>query len=288
MSKFLKEVSELGAKRLVIDSFSAMAQAFKDPHEVRVFLHTILGKICRIQECTTIVVIENPYECNNMVLGIEGFVADGIIILKRSFLERRLLRELEFFKMRGTPIQGTNLIFTLKGGFKAFTPFKFKLINNPQRFQPQPDTACFYSTGSPSLDEMLGGGYLRGSSVLIEIDKQVSRLQYQLIVSPTISNFIAQGKGVIIIPSGGVDCNLIRKKSEEDGLKVDEINSLMRICIRDHPGIKPEPNVLTFKGENVLEDYKRYMEIKQELMERTGQPLLSIIGDRPAYRYLWR
>lgn len=33
----LKEVRELGAKRLVIDSFSALAQAFKDPHEKRIF-----------------------------------------------------------------------------------------------------------------------------------------------------------------------------------------------------------------------------------------------------------
>ncbi|MBS7636587.1 AAA family ATPase [Candidatus Bathyarchaeota archaeon] len=274
----LKEVADLGAKRLVIDSFSALAQAFKEPHEMRVFLHTVLSKICRFQGCTTLLIVENASENDKVVFGAEGFVADGLIRLKRKSLEHRLLRELEIFKMRGTPLSETLLVFTLKDGFKAFPSFKAKLVDNPQRFQPQPDTRGFYSTGSPSLDVVLGGGYPRGSAVLIEIGENVSTLQYHLLTVPTAWNFATQGRGVIIIPSAGVDYKVIRQKAEEGGITSDEINSLLRIFVKEHPGIKLEPYIVTFKGENMSEEYAKYLMVERELMERTGQPVLHVTG----------
>jgi len=43
LEMILEKVTELKAKRLVIDSFSAMAQAFKEPMEARSILHNILS-----------------------------------------------------------------------------------------------------------------------------------------------------------------------------------------------------------------------------------------------------
>ncbi|MEM2673385.1 MAG: ATPase domain-containing protein [Candidatus Bathyarchaeia archaeon] len=278
METILREVSEAGAKRLVVDSFSAIAQAFKETHEVRVLLHTILSRITRFLGCTTLLIVENPYGEEKIGFGIEEFVADGIILLKRSRLDGRILRELELFKMRGTPTLETRVVFTLKGGFKVFPPFKAKPVDKPRRFQPQPDTEGLFSSGSPSLDEMLGGGYPRGSAVLIEIDEHVSTLQYHLIVSPTAWNFITSGRGVIVIPSAGVDHNLVIKRAEEAHLTEDEINTLLRVCVKDYPGIKSEPYVVAFKGESISEDYAKYLEVERELMERTGQPVLRITG----------
>ncbi|MEM2424840.1 MAG: hypothetical protein QXM00_10275, partial [Candidatus Bathyarchaeia archaeon] len=201
-----------------------------------------------------------------------------IILLKRSRLDGRILRELELFKMRGTPTLETRVVFTLKGGFKVFPPFKAKPVDKPRRFQPQPDTEGLFSSGSPSLDEMLGGGYPRGSPVLIEVDEHVSTLQYHLILVPTACNFAAQGRGVIIIPSAGVDHNLIIERAEEAGATKDEINRLLRICVKDYPGFKPESYIVTFKGESISEDYAKYMEVERELMEKTNQPALHITG----------
>ena len=274
----LREVSEVGARRLVIDSFSALAQMFKEKHEVRIILHTILSRVTRFLDCTTLLIVENPYGEDRIGFGIEEFVADGIILLKRSRLADRLLRELEIFKMRGTPVQETLTVFTLKDGFKVFPPFKPKPIKKPSRFQPRPDTEERFSTGSLDLDEMLGGGYPRGSSVLIEIDEYISALQCHLIVAPTDSNFLAHGRGVIAIPSRGVDHNLVKRWFEDVGLTREEINRLLRICVKEYAGFKPEPYTLMLKGENILDDYARYMETEQELMKLTGQPVLNIIG----------
>src|ERR1700730_3014833 len=55
----LEQVQKMGAKRLVIDSYSAMAQAF-DRQEIRTVLHAVLGKTVRAAGCTTVVISEVP------------------------------------------------------------------------------------------------------------------------------------------------------------------------------------------------------------------------------------
>jgi KaiC/GvpD/RAD55 family RecA-like ATPase len=278
VSMILKEVAQTGAKRLVIDSLSAMAQAFKDPHEIRVMLHSVLSKICRVLECTTLIVVEGPCE-DKVAYGVEGFIADGLIVLKKNRQEGgRHLRKLELVKMKGTPTPQTEYVFTLKDGFKLFPSFKVKPVDKPRRFKPQPEDGQFFSTGSPDLDLMLGGGYPKGSTVLLEVDEHISTLQYHLLAVPTCWNFVTHGRGVIIIPSAGVDANLILKRSEEGGLTKDEVANLLRVCVKDDYGFKLEPYLVPFKGECVSEDYKRYLEVEQELMERTGQPILRVTG----------
>jgi len=59
---------------------------------------------------------------------------------------------------------------------------------------------------------------------------------------------------------------------------MDEINSLLRVCVKDYPGIKMEPYIVAFKGESLIEDYERYINVERELKERTGQPILHITG----------
>jgi len=84
LEMILEEVAALKAKRLVIDSFSAMAQTFKEPIEARSILHNILGKLVRHLGCTTILIVEVPIGIEKIGVSIEEFVADGVIVLKRT------------------------------------------------------------------------------------------------------------------------------------------------------------------------------------------------------------
>jgi circadian clock protein KaiC len=278
MELIVRKIAELGAKRLVVDSFSAMAQAFRETHDVRIVLHTILGRIVRSMGCTTILVVEVPYGETRIGLGVEEFVADGIIVLKRGLLDGRLFRELEILKMKGVPTPEAEAVLTLKDRFRVFPPFKHKPVEKPQKFKPRVDPPGRFSAGSPDLDELLGGGYPRGSLVLIEVDGRISTPQYHLILLPTAWNFGAQGRGVIIIPSTGVDHTILRREALMGGFTEDDINNLLRICVRYHPGLMPEPYIVAFKGEKLLEDYEKLFGIEQELRARTGQPILHIIG----------
>jgi len=274
----ITKVAELGAKRLVVDSFSAMAQAFREPHDARIALHTILSKIVRSMGCTTLLIVEVPHGKSKIGLGVEEFVADGIIVLKRRLLEGRPFRELEILKIRGAPTPEARATFTLKGGFRVFSSFKHKNVERSGRFKSRPDPKDYFSTGSPDLDEVLGGGYPRGSLALIEIDGRVTISQYHLIAVPTAWNFVAQGRGVVVTPSAGVDPYVVKRRALEGGFTTEEINNLLRICVRHHPELRLEPYVVTFRGEEVQEDFEKYASIVRELRARTRKPLLHITG----------
>jgi KaiC/GvpD/RAD55 family RecA-like ATPase len=52
INMILERVESISAKRLVIDSFTALKQQFKDPAEARIFLQTLLSKIIKNLKCT--------------------------------------------------------------------------------------------------------------------------------------------------------------------------------------------------------------------------------------------
>jgi hypothetical protein len=60
------------------------------------------------------------------------------------------------------------------------------------------------------------------------------------------------------------------------GLTVDELNNLMRVCVKYRPDLKPEPYIVALKGESILEDYERYVNIERALMSSTKQPVLYV------------
>ena len=102
LTNILSEIDRLRARRLVIDPFTALAQAFKGPIDARVAIRTILGKMVRQAGCTTLLITEKTSGVRQMGWGIEEFVADGVVLLTLSSGKRRLKRSLQVIKMRGT------------------------------------------------------------------------------------------------------------------------------------------------------------------------------------------
>lgn len=101
LNMVLGEVSVMRAKRLVIDSFTALAQSFEKKIEARIIIH-LLEKMMRQSDCTTLMLVEVPTGSSVIGLGIEEFVADGIIVFevieeKTGIRKRAIVR-----KMRGT------------------------------------------------------------------------------------------------------------------------------------------------------------------------------------------
>ncbi|RLI05416.1 hypothetical protein DRO26_02245, partial [Candidatus Bathyarchaeota archaeon] len=278
LSRILEEVFWLNAKRLVVDSLSAIVQAFEKPIDVRVTLHTILSKIIHQAKCTTLLIVEIPFGEERTSFGVEEFMADGVIVLKAGELYGRMYRSMEIRKIRGTPLPERTLTFTLSGGFKAFPPFKPEPIKHRERFKPIPDLPERFSTGSPDLDNLIGGGFRKGSLVLLEVDKHVSTLQYHLVLSPTPWNFLASGRAVMIVPSVGVDYTIVRERVMEAGLTETELNKLLKIFIPTSFDPPKKPYIVTFGGKDIEEDYQKYIQIEEELMSKNGQPILRIIG----------
>ncbi|MEM2998812.1 MAG: ATPase domain-containing protein [Thermoproteota archaeon] len=288
LEMILREVEALKAERLVIDSFSAMAQAFKEPIDVRIVVHTVLGRIARRMGCTTVMIEEIPVGEARIGLGMEEFVADGVLRLRAGELDGRLFRDLEVLKLRGTKLGEHRLAFTLEKGFKAFPPFKPKPIEKPRRFQPILDTAGKYSTGSKDLDKLLDGGFDNGEAVLLEIGERISIGDYHLVLVPMMLNFIAQGRGILLIPSPGVDAEKARAVGLSYGLTDDEINRLLRVCeprSLSGGGGEGKPYVVQFDLEDPWTAYSKYVGLEEELRQATGQPVICVTSVNTLLNY---
>jgi len=278
LERIVEEVGNFKAKRLVIDSFSAMAQAFKKPIDARIILHTLLGRIIRQFGCTTILIAETPIGQEGVGLGVEEFVADNVVRLKFIELEGYTLRELELLKLRGTRIKERKLIYTLEGGFNVIPPFKFKPVEKPDRFQPIPDPPNKYSTDVKTLDEALDGGLPKGSAMLLEIDEKISASMYHLLVAPMAANFVLQGRGLFIVPSMGVNPLLFHKHIGAYGGTEEEWRRYIRIIMKGSRPSESFPSIILVKGKDWREDLGEVFRIGKELATKTGQPNLFIVG----------
>lgn len=278
LEMILDEVNKIKAKRLVIDSFSAMAQAFERPYDVRILIHTVFSRIVRKVGCTTLMIIEVPFGEKRTGLGMEEFLADGVIHFRARKLEERLYRDMQIRKIRGSIIKEEEVGFTIDGGFRVFPPFKTKRIEKKETFKPLPDPPGKFSTGSEDLDQLLEGGYPKGSIALLEVGRNVSTQQYHLIIAPTAWNFLSKGAGVIVVPSSGVDYNIIWKKAVESGLPKEVLIRNLRVFTLRMLTTHKEPYIVIFEGENMEEDFNRYLKVLTELRKETSKPILHITG----------
>jgi len=104
--EIVRNIEELEIVRLVIDSFTAMSQAFDNQGDMRVFTHMLLGKIVVGAGCTTLMITETPPGDTYAGSGMQEFIADGVVhfYLVPVAGDARI-RYIEITKMRGTSHQ---------------------------------------------------------------------------------------------------------------------------------------------------------------------------------------
>jgi len=284
LGMILEEVAASNAKRLVIDSFSAMAQAFKEPIEARSILHNILGKLVRQLECTTILIAEVPTGSEKLGISIEEFVADGVIFLRKDYYDGMLIREIEIKKLRGTRFERQKFLFTLHNSFKVFPPFLIREVENPAEFEATKGTKTHYSSGIPELDEILGGeGYPRGCSVLYELGENVPLDALHAILNPTAANFIMRDRGFIIVPPIGCGPDDIREKITSFTGE-EKFYKCTRVLAFPNPLIDTsKPYVIVWKdpaAENLdpVENFNLYIETAVDLASKLGKNLLHVLS----------
>lgn len=96
----ITEIELASAKRIVVDSLSAMTTYIETKADARTFV----GMVNRLLEnagCTSILLVEMPWGKSDIGSGFEEFLADGLIVLKSSIDGFRVRRMLFVPKMRG-------------------------------------------------------------------------------------------------------------------------------------------------------------------------------------------
>jgi len=266
-------IDETHAKRLVIYSFTALSNAFTETIDARVTLH-ILSKILAQTYCTTLLITEMPTGSKKIGLGVEEFVADGIIALRREILNGGVFRELEIIKMRGTLIERPLHAFTLHGGFRVLPIFRNKPVGPPRRYQPDPDPDGHYHTGNPRLDEITGG-FRRGDTVFFELGENISPIVPAIIVGPLRASFITSQRGVPFLPPSGESVNRITEFDHQYGVTAEEQHRLLRIATT-----LPEeetPVNLGLDPGDIKMSQRIWREEASSLRRETGQPTLNIV-----------
>jgi RecA-superfamily ATPases implicated in signal transduction len=172
LEEVLATIKETNTQRIVIDSFSAILQAFVNLNEARIALHVVLGKMLRSQGVTTLVIGEVPIGTASIGSGFEEFVADGIIKLEHGINNASPV-VVKVIKMRTTMIDREPHIALIKDHGMIVLPKQPIELHHNISFTR-------VTSGIEGLDERIGGGLLEGTISTIIGDSGVGKTTFAL------------------------------------------------------------------------------------------------------------
>ena len=95
-------IRETGAKRVVIDSISALGLYVKDDAELRRLIFDIVHTLRRL-DCTAILVSEMVYGKPGISrYGVEEFVADSVVVMYYERIHSSFIRAIQVWKLMGS------------------------------------------------------------------------------------------------------------------------------------------------------------------------------------------
>jgi len=102
INQIFEELVNTKARRLVIDSITALFVGLKSEIEKK-FILRLIYKVIQKSNSTTILTMDKPWSKRTVTESIEEFASDGIILLENLYNEKGVLeRHLRIPKMRGT------------------------------------------------------------------------------------------------------------------------------------------------------------------------------------------
>ncbi len=162
LSSIVAKVEELSPRIVIVDSFRTLAgkAAVDGPMDLQQFVQRLATKLTSWQ-ATTFLLGEYPEE---QIRQHPVFtMADGLLMLTQRVERNSMVRQVQALKIRGNaPQPGLHTVRISEEGVRAF-PRMLKPIEEAQGTVSRE----LISTGIPGLDEMLGGGTLRGNAVLV-------------------------------------------------------------------------------------------------------------------------
>ena len=97
-----EQIDHFNAKRIIIDSITAICKRINDYNVIRSFLYE-LGNLLSVKDCIAVLISEVPKgESKYSNYDVEEFISDGIIHLDYMEKNNRLIKTLQIIKMRGT------------------------------------------------------------------------------------------------------------------------------------------------------------------------------------------
>ncbi|HEX5474423.1 MAG TPA: ATPase domain-containing protein [Vicinamibacterales bacterium] len=156
-----REVQRLSPAFVIVDSFRSLMRRISQPGsmDLDTFLHRLSVRLAS-WEATTFLVGE--YTSDEAQEHPTFTVADGIVWLSQNVNRNSMVRKLQVMKQRGQEVlPGLHTFRITDHGLRVF-PRTIKPFERAGTHPPQ-----LISSGIDGIDELLGGGILQGSAVLV-------------------------------------------------------------------------------------------------------------------------
>ncbi len=255
---FFDETEENDNPMIIIDSWDAVLNYTS--HLIGDSQHSFEQNICEFaRDLDTHLIFVSEF---SSVMPLD-YIVDGVVTMEqfrlpghtKGSMRTRYVRQIKLDKLRGVEIGQKTYTVTLHNGrFRFFEPYRehkdARIVSDGVRV-PEPSEDRI-STGIPDLD-IVTGGLKYGSCNVLEIDHGVGKRYYQILTA-LASNAIKNGRGVFILPSIGYQLS-----SRDIFVPTNVIVS------------QPEGDDPVAWGKDLLEKW-------DALRERTGRPILNIIG----------
>jgi circadian clock protein KaiC len=283
--EILTAIKSVSAKRIILDSFSALAMSFKDRIESRITMQVFLGKIMRAEGITSIIISEIPHGRNDLGDGIEESVADAVIKLEHG-PDNASPIFLKVLKMRGTAINKEKHVCSITSeGMMLYPKQKIRM--------DFPASEKRIASGIVNLDEKIdGNGLIEGtlSAVIGASGSGKSTFAFQ---------FIAEGVRKYNEP--GIFCSLedseeeIRRRGngfgydmkellshkESQGAEVDDgIGSGLSILTYNHTDFNPDAFIASLEEKIKTKKPKRLVIDGLSVYELRYKDELHVITER--------
>lgn len=159
LARIKHAIKKVKAKRVAIDSVSALFTRYKDPALIRRELYVIAAELKNFG-VTTILTGERTETGSISRFGVEEFVSDNVVLLHNKLELERRIRSVEILKFRGADhdTQEAPLLIDIEG---------MQIFPKPSPTFAGAVEVKKLSTGIPTLDEMTYGGFFRGSTTLV-------------------------------------------------------------------------------------------------------------------------
>jgi circadian clock protein KaiC len=180
-SLLLDEAEKMNARRIFVDGVAGVIGANgTDPREA---FHVLVEGLQR-ENLTAILALEASAFSEDRSISLpEESIADTIIRLRMENVSRATVRSIEIVKSRGHDFQMGRHSFRIVDGHGVEV---YRRVQAPRRARRDRaaafDPTTRLSTGVPGLDEIVNGGYFRGSTTVVAgisgVGKSVMGLQY--------------------------------------------------------------------------------------------------------------
>ena len=160
LARVLGAVNETGARRVALDSISALMSQFDSSAPARQIVLRLADAL-RDQGVTAVMTAERADDYGPVATGFEEFVADNVVILRNALQGERRRRTVEVLKMRGgSHVKGEHLFTLLPGQGMVVVPIAVAVV-------PIHASSERMTSGNDVLDRMLGGGLFERSLTLV-------------------------------------------------------------------------------------------------------------------------